>query len=75
MVLNCVKTKTVLVTGKRLKKKLNTNEQSLKISLNDNEIEQVESQKRLGLISDDEISFDEHIDKLSGKLAQRIGLY
>ena len=57
MVLNCVKTKTMIVTGKRLKKKLNTNEQSLKISLNDNEIEQAKSQKRLGLINNDEISF------------------
>ena len=36
MILNCFETKTMLVTGKRLKKKLNNNEQSLEISLNNN---------------------------------------
>ena len=38
------------------------------------QIEQVKSQNVLGVIIDDELSFDEHIDKLTGKLAQRIAL-
>ncbi len=39
--LHCDKTKTMLVAGKRLKKKLNPNLRSLQISLNDNQVEQV----------------------------------
>ena len=39
-----------------------------------NKSKQVKSQNLLGVIIDDELSFDEHIDKLTGKLAQRIAL-
>ena len=74
MVLNSAKTKSMLVTGKRLKKKIIGDHQSLRINIDGKLIEHVKSQKLLGVIIDDELSFDEHIDKLSGKLAQRIGL-
>ena len=66
MVLNSAQTKSMLVTGKRLKKKIIGNHQSLRISIDGNLIEHVKSQKLLGVIIDDELSFDEHIDKLSG---------
>ena len=74
MVLNSTKTKSMLVTGKRLKKKLASDHQSLRINIDAKQIEQVKSQNLLGAIIDDELSFDEHIDKLTGKLAQRIAL-
>ena len=74
MVLNCTKTKSMLITGKRLKKKLVSDYESLRINLDGNKIDQVKSQKLLGVILDDELSFDEHIDKLCSKLAQHIGL-
>ena len=64
----------MLVTGKWLKKKIIGDHQLLRINIDGNQIEHVKSQKLLGVIIDDELSFDEHIDKLSGKLAQRIGL-
>ncbi len=64
----------MLITGKRLKKKLVSDYESLRINLDGNKIDQVKSQKLLGVILDDELSFDEHIDKLCSKLAQHIGL-
>ena len=74
MVLSHTKTKTMLVTGKRLGKKLNKEDKSINIYLNDKQIEQVSSQKLLGIIIDDKVTFTKHIDKLSCKLAQRIAL-
>ncbi len=64
----------MLITDKRLKKKLVSDHESLRINLVGSEINQVKSQKLLGVILDGELSFDEHIDKLCRKLAQRIGL-
>ena len=74
MVLNSTKTKSILVTGKRLKKKLTSDCQSLRINIDGKQIKQVKSQNLLGVIIDDELPFDEHIDKLTGKLVQRIAL-
>ena len=46
----------------------------MRINIDGKQIEQVKSQNLLGVIIDDELSFDEHIDKLTGKLVQRIAL-
>ena len=46
----------------------------MRINIDGKQIEQVKSQNLLGAIIDDELSFDEHIDKLTGKLVQRIAL-
>ena len=70
MVLNCAKTKTMMITGKRLKRKINPNLRSLAISVNGNQVKQVTSQKLLGVTLNDKLSFDSHIDKLGSKLAQ-----
>ena len=72
MVLNPTKTKTMLVTGKRLSKKVPSTE--LKVYIDREQIQQVSTQKLLGLIIDKEMSFNEHVDKLSTKLAQKIGV-
>ena len=68
MVLNASKTKSLLVTGKRLKKALDT---ALKISCNSSEIEQVNSQKLLGVKLDSHLNFTEHIDDICKKVSRR----
>lgn len=72
MVLNPTKTKTMLVTGKRLSKKVPSTE--LKVYIDGEQIQQVSTQKLLGLIIDKEMSYNEHVDKLSTKLAEKIGV-
>lgn len=69
MILNTSKTKSLLVTGKRLEKKaLDT---ALKISCNSSEIEQVNSQKLLGVKLDSHLNFTEHIDDICKKVSRR----
>ena len=72
MVLNSSKTKTLLVTCKRLEKKIP--DKFLKIACNGNEIEQVTSQKLLWVTLDSQLNFTEHIDDLCRKVAQRISV-
>ena len=59
MVLNESKTKTMLVAGKRLHKKMSST--SLTVHVNSVEIEQVQSHKLLGVIIDTQLNFNEHI--------------
>ena len=69
MVLNASKTKSLLVTGKRLEKKaLDT---ALKISCNSSEIDQVNSQKLHGVKLDSHLNFTEHIDDICKKVSRR----
>ena len=72
MVLNESKTKTMLISGKRLLKKMDST--TLMLNVNSAELEQVHSQKLLGVIIDSQLSFDEHIDNLCKKLTQRIAV-
>jgi len=72
MVLNASKTKSVLVTGKRLEKK--APDTNLKLSCNGSEIEQTTSQKLLGVKLDTHLSFTEHIDDICKKVSQRIAV-
>ena len=72
MVLNESKTKTMLVAGKRLHKKMSST--SLTVHVNSVEIEQVQSHKLLGVIIDTQLNFNEHIDNLCKKLTQRIAV-
>ena len=70
MILNPSKTK--LVTGQRLEKKLDS--QTLNLMSLGNSIEQVNSDRLLGLIIDGKLNCEERIDELSRKLAQRLGV-
>ena len=70
--MNEEKTKTMLVTGRRLQKELDTFD--LHLSMNGKNLEQVSSFKLLGLTFDDELSFDVHVEKLCTKLSQRIAV-
>jgi hypothetical protein len=62
----------MLITGKRLDKKLASLD--LQIELNNTTIEQVDVFSLLGLKIDMRLTFDEHVDSLSNKLSQRIGV-
>ena len=53
------KTKTMLVAGKRLHKKMSST--SLTVHVNSVELEQVQSHKLLGVIIDTQLNFNEHI--------------
>ena len=74
MVLNESKTKTMLVAGKRLHKKMSST--SLTVHVDSVEIEQVQSHKLLSVIIDihDQLNFNERVDNLCKKLTQRIAV-
>jgi hypothetical protein len=72
MVLNADKTKSILITGKRLKSRMQLS--SLPLTASDSNIELVSSQKILGVIIDEHLTFKEHINKLSKNLSKKIGL-
>ena len=67
MVTNAAKTKCLLVTGKLIPCKLDN--RSLELN-----IEQVDSQKLLGVTIDKHLSFDVHVEELCKKLSQRIAV-
>ena len=71
MILNAPKTKSLIVTGKRLKNKLSDG--NLNINVNGDVVEQVCVHKLLGLKFDKHLNFNVHIEDLSRKLSQRIG--
>lgn len=73
MVLNAVKTKVLLITGKRLHSSL-VDGNHLSVTLDGAEIEQVTSYKLLGVTLDQDLTFSDHISSLKAKLSQRIGL-
>ena len=72
MILNGSKTKCMMVTGKRLAK--NMEEDQLLLKINGKRLEQVTSQKLLGVIIDDKLNFDDHIEELCKKIFQRIAV-
>lgn len=62
----------MLVTGKRLVKKIERS--SLQLHLNSTELEHVDSHKLLGETIDSQLTFDQHVDDLRKKLAHRIAV-
>jgi hypothetical protein len=73
MVINEGKTKSMLVTGKRLHQRLSSNETVLNVAINGNNIEQLTSHKVLGLVLDCKLSFEDHVDELWKKVSKKIG--
>ena len=71
LVLNASKTKSLLAIGKRLEKK--APEMNLKLSCNGSEIEQITSQKLLGVKLDNYLSFTEIIDDTCRKVSMYCG--
>ena len=72
--LNEMKTKSLLITGKRLGKKMAPNDTQLQIFLDDKPLSQVPSATLLGLEIDQNLTFCKHTDKLCKKLAKLIGI-
>ena len=62
----------MLVTGHRLDKKLE--DKSFTLQVLNNSIEQVTSEKLLGVQIDTNLTFDDRIDELTKKVAQKIGV-
>ena len=65
------KTKVLTVKGKRLSTQINNN---LKITCNGSLLTNVMNVKLLGLETDEELTFSEHITTVCKKVTQRIGL-
>jgi len=72
--LNCSKTKTMLIDGLCLRKRLSNEGRKLEIELERSTLEQVENVKLLGLELDEELGFDIHIDSLCKKILKRISI-
>ena len=69
--LNEGKTKVLTITGKRLSTRIN---HDLAIVVNGKQLENVRCVKLLGLGIEHELTFIPHVEKLSKKLSQRIGI-
>ena len=74
MYINTEKTKALLVTGKRLQHKLSEETATLKLRLDANNIDQLSHRKLLGLIIDNDLSFEARMDELCKKLSKGLGL-
>ena len=62
----------MMLTGKRLAK--NMDEDQLLLKINGTRLEEVRSQKLLGVINDDKLNFDDHIEELCKKMSQHIAV-
>ena len=71
--LNESKTKTILITGKRLQSRLPFKSLSV-VTSTGKELEQVDSVQLLGLEIDSSLSFVNHVDKMCKKTFQRLGV-
>ena len=64
----------MLVTGKRLRKRMVQDTGKLEVKMDNAEIEQVANHKLLGMIIDEHLTYEVHVDKLCIKLSRRLGL-
>ena len=67
MYMNMQETKALLVTGKRLRKRMG-------VKTDNAGIEQVANHKLLGMIIDEDLTYVVQVDKLCNKLSKRLGL-
>lgn len=74
MVVSDIKTKSMLVCGKRLRNRLNDTDLKLNLELNNTKIKQVNKQKLLGTEIDEDLTYDLHVESLCKKLSKEIGL-
>ena len=75
MLINADKTKSLLVTGKRIGKKLHGDvTPCLNLKIKNSEILEVSNLKLLGLTYDRNMTIEPHIDQLCKKLSKRLGL-
>ena len=74
MYMNMQKTKVLLVTGKCLRKRMVQDTGKMGVKTDNAEIEQVANHKLLGMIIDEDLTYEVHVDKLCDKLSKRLGL-
>lgn len=71
MALNIDKTKSMLITTSR--KRLHLGEE-LKVTVNGQELENVQHEKLLGVVIDNDLTFKHHVDKVCGKVSRATAL-
>ena len=64
----------MLVTGKRLRRRMDQDPGKLEVVTDIAEIEQVASHKLFGLIIDEDLTYEINVDELCNKLSKRLGL-
>ena len=64
----------MLVTGKRLRKCIVQDSGKLEVKTDNAEIENVVNHKLLGMIIDEDLTYEVHVDELCNKLSKRLGL-
>ena len=76
MFINVKKTKSMLVTGRRIPSKVNDSGEdlSLQLKIGGGDINSVKFHKLLGVTLDSEMSYECHVEELSKKLSKRLGL-
>ncbi|CAB4041025.1 Hypothetical predicted protein, partial [Paramuricea clavata] len=75
MSINDKKTKFMLISGKRLEKKiLEKGNMDIAVKVDDTQITEVNCQKLLGVTIDNRLNYEEHIDRLCRKLLKQLGL-
>ena len=74
MYMNMQKTKALLVTGKRLRKRIVQDSGKLEVKTDNAEILNVKNHKLLGMIIDEDLTYEAHVDELCNKLSKRLGL-
>ena len=67
--------KTLLVTRKRLPRRMDQDSGKLEVVTDTAEIEQVASHKRFGMIIDEDLTYEINVDELCNKLSKRLGFY
>ena len=74
MYINTQKTKALLVTAKRLRRRMDQDPGKLEVVTDTAEIEHVASHKLFGLIIDKNLTYEINFDELCNKLSKRLGL-
>ena len=68
------KTKVLLVTGKRVRKRIVQDLGKLEVKTNNAEIKNVVNHKLLGMVTDEDLTYEVHVDELCNKLSKQLGL-
>ncbi|CAB3992598.1 Hypothetical predicted protein [Paramuricea clavata] len=75
MFINARKTNSMLVTGKRIPKKLDSqNDPCLQLKIDGVDVSGVASKKLLGITLDSKMSYETHVEELAKKISKRLGL-
>ncbi|CAB3996887.1 Hypothetical predicted protein [Paramuricea clavata] len=75
MFINARKTNSMLVTGKRIPKKLDSqNHSCLQLKIDGVDVSDVASKKLLGITFDSKMSYETHVEELAKKISKRLGL-